>query len=69
MTEGSESAKLLSTAAAARALGIDRSTLARWAMTRAVTPAQRTVGGHMRWDLGKLRGELEKQGAISPESD
>ncbi|WP_075313491.1 MULTISPECIES: helix-turn-helix domain-containing protein [unclassified Pseudonocardia] len=67
MTEG----RLLSTGEAADALEIDRTTLARWARAGRVTPASKTIGGYLRWDLAKLRTELEAAGAITPsrESD
>lgn len=52
--------RLVTTGAAARALGIDRSTLTRWAAAGLATPAIRTAGGHMRWDLEHLRGQLIK---------
>lgn len=51
--------KLVGTGEAARALGIDRTTLARWAAAGSVTPASRTVGGHLRWDLDRLRKEID----------
>lgn len=64
--------RLVGTGDAARALGIDRTTLARWAAAGAATPAGRTVGGHLRWDLDKLRQQLAEQttpgGAVDPES-
>ncbi|MHA6623902.1 helix-turn-helix domain-containing protein [Pseudonocardia sichuanensis] len=60
------SAKLVSTSAAARELGVNQSTLSRWAAAGIVQPAQRTVGGHMRWDVEKLREQLEAAGAILP---
>lgn len=61
--------QLVTTGAAARALGIDRSTLNRWAEAGAVTPASRTIGGHMRWDLDRLRAEIAAVQARSTESD
>ena len=50
--------RLVTTGAAARALGIDRSTLTRWAAAGVTRPAVRTAGGHMRWDLDQLRAQL-----------
>jgi DNA-binding transcriptional MerR regulator len=50
--------QLVSTGEAARLLGIDRSTLARWAAVGAVKPASTTVGGHMRWDVAQLREQI-----------
>lgn len=66
MEEALTSADLVSTAEAARQLGVDRSTLARWAGAGDVVPAQRTRGGHMRWDVDQLRTQLEALGVISP---
>ena len=51
--------RLVPTGAAARALGIDRSTLTRWAAAGLAKPAVRTAGGHMRWDIEALRSQLE----------
>lgn len=51
--------RLVSTGEAAAALGIDRSTLSRWANAGLVTPAWRTAGGHMRWDLEQLQDQAE----------
>lgn len=50
--------RLIPTGAAARALGIDRSTLTRWAAAGLTTPAGKTAGGHMRWNLEHLRRQL-----------
>jgi len=50
--------KLITTGAAARELGIDPSTLSRWAAAGTVTPASRTAGGHLRWNLDQLRTDL-----------
>lgn len=60
--------RLVGTGEAARALDIDRTTLARWAAAGAVTPASRTVGGHLRWDLAKLRAQLADLG-VGPTGD
>ena len=49
---------LVSTSAAAKELGVDQSTLYRWAKAGHVKPAQKTVGGHMRWDLDDLRRQV-----------
>lgn len=50
--------RLLSTGEAARALGIDRTTLSRYALDGTVTPTWRTPGGHARWDLDDLKHQL-----------
>lgn len=52
--------ELVSTARAATALNIARSTLSRWASDGTVTPAQRTIGGHLRWDLEDLRRQIDE---------
>lgn len=49
----------MSTGEAAKALGIARATLQRWANSGLVTPAWRTAGGHMRWDLEDLQRQAE----------
>jgi len=67
MERPSTSAKLVSTSEAARQLGVNQSTLSRWAAKGIVQPAQRTVGGHMRWDIEKLRAQLAAAGAILPD--
>lgn len=56
----STSSRLVATGEAARELGIDRTTLARWADAGLVTPASRTIGGHLRWDLDDLRRQIDQ---------
>ncbi|MCD2190968.1 helix-turn-helix domain-containing protein [Actinomycetospora soli] len=51
--------ELVSTAKAAEALNVARSTLSRWASDGLVQPAQRTVGGHLRWDVADLRRQVD----------
>ncbi|HEX5121059.1 MAG TPA: helix-turn-helix domain-containing protein [Pseudonocardiaceae bacterium] len=58
MTDRSE--RLVTTAEAARALGINRGTLARWARDGAVVPAVTTPGGQYRWDMDDLRRQLRE---------
>lgn len=53
-------ARLVSTGEAARQLSVDRSTLHRWATTGLVQPDEVTAGGHMRWDVERLRTELRR---------
>jgi 8-oxo-dGTP pyrophosphatase MutT (NUDIX family) len=53
-----EPPRLVSSGAAARALGVDRATLWRWKADGQVTPALETAGGHLRWDLDALRRQL-----------
>ena len=51
-------ARLVTTGAAARAIGVDVRTLQRWVETRLVEPDGYTAGGHMRWDVERLRQAL-----------
>lgn len=48
----------VSTGQAAKALGVDRTTLQRWAKKGLLRPHLRTPGGHYRWDVERLREEL-----------
>jgi len=50
--------RLLTTGEAAKALSVDRSTLARWQREGIVTPEFVTAGGHARWDLEKLKAQI-----------
>lgn len=50
--------KLVSTGTAAKELGVDRVTLARWWRTGLVEPEFVTAGGHARWDVEKLRRQI-----------
>ena len=59
--------KLASTGEAARAVGVSTRSLARWAQDGTVTPAVRTPGGHLRWDIDALRRQLSSLGS-PPES-
>jgi DNA-binding transcriptional MerR regulator len=53
--------RLITTGDAARALGISSATLTRWAAAGTVTPAERTAGGHYRWDMASLRAQLRRR--------
>lgn len=50
----------VTTGTAARELGISTATLTRWVARHIVTPAETTAGGHFRWDLDDLRGQLQR---------
>lgn len=52
--------RYITTGDAARSLGISSATLTRWAAAGTVTPAERTVGGHFRWDMTSLRAQLRR---------
>lgn len=52
--------QLVTTGEAARAIGVDRRTLARWAERGYVIPDSRTIGGYMRWDLARLRRQVDQ---------
>ena len=45
---------------AARELSISTATLTRWAAAGLVVPAERTAGGHYRWDLPVLRAQVQR---------
>ncbi len=53
--------RLITTGDAARGLGISTATLTRWAAAGTVTPAERTAGGHYRWDMASLRAQLRRR--------
>ena len=52
--------RYVTTGDAARSLGISSSTLTRWTAAGIVTPAERTAGGHFRWDMTSLRAQLQR---------
>lgn len=45
---------------AAAALGVSTQTLANWARAGLIPEAERTLGGHRRYDLAKLRRDIAK---------
>jgi DNA-binding transcriptional MerR regulator len=52
--------RYVTTGEAARAVGVSAATLTRWVGKGLVTPAQVTAGGHYRWQLDILRGQVRK---------
>lgn len=58
-------AQYVTTAVAAKALGIGRTTLNQWVRDGTVTPAYTTPGGQHRWDLIDLRRQL----GVAPETE
>jgi excisionase family DNA binding protein len=53
----------VTTAEAARRIGVGVSTLQRWAAQGLVTPAWRTPGGQARWDVDDLKAQLRMPGS------
>ncbi|WP_307870193.1 MerR family transcriptional regulator [Saccharopolyspora endophytica] len=51
----------MSTGEAAKAIGVDRRTLQRWAVEGVVESALVTAGGHQRWDVEDLKAQLRKR--------
>jgi DNA-binding transcriptional MerR regulator len=49
---------VVTTAVAAKRLGVSVPSLTRWARDGLITPAFRTPGGQYRWNLARLREEL-----------
>ena len=50
---------MVSTGEAARALGVNVRTLQRWVREGSVTPDLTTAGGHHRFDVDRLRVQLD----------
>lgn len=55
--------QLVNTEEAARALNVHPATLRRWAAAGEVSPADRTLGGHARWDIDDLRRQIRERQA------
>lgn len=51
--------RLLTSGELAAELGVSTQSIARWAREGIITPASVTAGGHYRWDLQKVKSELE----------
>lgn len=50
--------RLVTTAEAAKTLGVSDRTLARWTRDGRLKPTMTTLGGHYRWDLDELREQV-----------
>lgn len=48
----------VSTGEAAKALGVSIRSLQQWAKDGLIEPDHYTAGGHMRWDVERVRAEL-----------
>ena len=55
---GGVAGPLVPTSEAARALGLSARSLSRWAADGRVEPDLVTPGGHMRWDVERLRAQI-----------
>jgi len=61
--------RLVATGAAAAAVGVDPATLWRWAKAGRVSAELRTAGGQLRWDVERLRQQLQDDQEVSPLSE
>jgi len=61
--------RLLTPAEAAKAIGVGRATLAKWARQGKVTPTQVLPNGDRRWDLADLRRQLDELARRGREED
>ena len=52
--------RYVTTGVAAREIGVSAATLTRWVAAGLVEPAERTAGGHFRWDLPVLRAQVRR---------
>ena len=52
--------RLVTTAEAAKTLGVSNRTLARWTQDGRLTPTSTTLGGHYRWNVDELREQIRK---------
>ena len=59
--------RFITTGVAAQELGVSTATLTRWAAAGLITPAERTAGGHYRWDLPVLREQVRRLGRPASE--
>jgi DNA-binding transcriptional MerR regulator len=51
---------LLTTGELASALGLSTATIQRYAKRKLITPAEVSIGGHMRWVEADVREEMRK---------
>jgi DNA-binding transcriptional MerR regulator len=59
--------RFITTGVAAHEVGVSTATLTRWAAAGLITPAERTAGGHYRWDLPVLREQVRRLGRPASE--
>jgi excisionase family DNA binding protein len=58
----------VSTAEAAKQIGVNLRTLQQWARDHVVEPAFTTPGGHYRWNVDELRRQLRERGHATHET-
>lgn len=51
----------LTTPQAAKALGVGERSLRRWVADGLIEPDHITPGGHMRWDIERVRSQLREE--------
>lgn len=51
----------VSTGQAAKALGVSIRSLQQWAKDGLIEPDHYTPGGHMRWDVERVRSEIRRK--------
>lgn len=56
--------ELVTTGALAKALGVSRAAVNRWVGTGLLVPDVTTPGGHHRWDLDRVREQLDGRGGV-----
>lgn len=59
----------VTTSEAARQLGVGVRSLQRWVKQHQIEPDYRTPGGHMRWDVDRLRDELRNPSRYRRDDD
>lgn len=59
----------VTTGQAARELGVDIRSLQRWVKAGQLQPDYTTPGGHMRWDVDRLREELRNPSRYRRDED
>lgn len=59
----------VTTGEAARLLGISIRSLQQWVKDGLIKPDHWTAGGHMRWDVERLRGELRNPSQFRREEE
>lgn len=61
--------RYVTTGEAARRLGVSIRSLQQWVKDGLLEPDHRTPGGHMRWDVERLRAELRNPSRFRRDED